>query len=194
MKNLSFLLLVALVLSACSGIKVVSDMDPSVNFNDHKTLEYYGWVEESDQIMNRFDKERIENAFASEFKSRGIEVVEQGQGDIVVALYIVTEEKTQKSASTTHHGGYGGYGYGGYYGYGPGWGWGGGHSTTTISEYAYLEGTLVCSVFDKATEQLIWEGIGTKTISEDPKRRERNIPEAVKRIMAQYPVKPLSSK
>jgi PBP1b-binding outer membrane lipoprotein LpoB len=54
MKNLSFLLLVALVLSACSGIKVVSDMDPSVNFNDHKTLEYYGWVEESDQIMNRF--------------------------------------------------------------------------------------------------------------------------------------------
>jgi hypothetical protein len=188
MKNLSFLLLVALVLlSACSGIKVVSDMDPSVNFNDHKTLEYYGWVEESDQIMNRFDKERIENAFASEFKSRGIEVVEQGQGDIVVALYIVTEEKTQKSASTTHHGGYGGYGYGGYYGYGPGWGWGGGHSTTTISEYAYLEGTLVCSVFDKATEQLIWEGIGTKTISEDPKRRERNIPEAVKRIMAQYP-------
>ena len=87
------------------------------------------------------------------------------------------------------YGGYGGY-YGGYYGYGPGYGWGGGHSTTTIQEYDYAVGTLVCDVFDAEKKVLIWEGIGTKTIVEDPAKREKTIPKSVQAIMAKFPVLP----
>ena len=90
--------------------------------------------------------------------------------------------------------GFDGYGYGGYYGYGPGWGYGSGYSTTTINEYDYVEGTLVCDIFDKKEEKLIWEGIGTKTVDENLQTREKNIPYSVKKIMAQYPVKPLPTK
>ena len=185
-------LLAALVLGGCSGLKVVTDFDPTVDFTQYKTFEYYGWIEESGRAINDLDRRRIENAFGAEFEARGLKYVEEG-GDIVVGLLIVAEQKTQTTAHTTQMGGYGG-GYGGHYGYGPGWGWGGGggHSTTTFSEYDFVEGTLVCDIYDTAKEQLVWEGIGTKTISENPKNREQNISEGVKKIMAEYPVQPIT--
>ena len=190
MKNVTCLLLVSIVFVGCSSVKVFSDMDSSVNFTQYNSLEYYGWLKNSDQILSRFDKERIEKAFAHEFKTRGINAVEEN-GDLVVALFIITEDKTSATATTNN---YGGYGYGGYYGYGPGWGWGVGHSTTTYHEYDYTVGTIVVSVFDKKEEKLVWEGIGSKEVSEDPKKRERTIPYAVKQIMAQYPIKPIPTK
>jgi len=177
------------LLNACSGIKVVADGDPTTDWSKYTTYEYYGWAEESDQLLNRFDKERIESSFENEFNRRGMKYVESG-GDMIVSLFVVIEQKTSKTATTTSMGGgYGGY-YGGYYGYGPGYGWGGGHSTTTISEYDYQVGTLVCDVFDVEKKVLIWEGIGTKTINENPAKREVGIPKAVQAIMSKFPVAP----
>ena len=176
-----------ILLSSCSSLKVYSDVDPTVDFTKYKSLEYYGWAEESDKLLTQLDKDRIETAFGEEFKKRGIDVVESG-GDMIVTLFIVVEQKKGATAHTTSMGGgYGGY-YGGYYGYGPGYGWGGGHSTTTIQEYDYQVGTLVCDVFDKKDEKLIWEGIGTGEINENPKNRETRIPKTVQAIMSKYPV------
>ena len=178
---------------SCSGIKVTADYDKSVDFSRYKTFEYYGWAQESDKLLNDLDKKRIEDAFANEFYKRGLSYVESG-GDMVVTLFIVIEQKTQQTAHTTHMGGgYGGY-YGGYYGYGPGYGWGPSYSTTTVSTYDYAVGTLVCDVFDKSKEQLIWEGIGSKTIDENPQTRDKNIPRSVAKIMTHYPVKPVEEK
>lgn len=189
-KNVLVILLAALVLVGCSSIKVVSDVDPSVDFTKFKTFEYHGWMEDSDKLLNDLDKRRIEEAFGAEFKARGLEYVEGG-GDLVVALFIHTQQKTQTTAHTTGTGG--GYGgYGGYYGAGPGWGWGGGYSTTTYSNYDYTEGTLVVDVFDKAEERLIWEGIGTGTVDDNPGTRDEGIPQAVSKIMAEYPVEPIT--
>jgi hypothetical protein len=186
MKKLFFVLLTGLLLTACSGLKVYTDLDPTVDFSEFKTLEYWGWAEDSDKILNRFDKERIESAFGNEFKKRGIDVVEKGQGDMIVSLYIVTEEKTDVSATTSHMG----TGWGGYYGYGPGYGWGGGHSTTQYHEYDYTVGTLVVSVYDAENKQLIWESLGQGTVDDDPKNREENVGRAVAKIMKDYPVPP----
>ncbi|MCU4177780.1 DUF4136 domain-containing protein [Carboxylicivirga sp. N1Y90] len=182
-------LVVGFLLVSCSTLQVTSDWDSSVDFTQYETFEYYGWAEESDQLMNDFDKKRIETAFGNEFSKRNLEYVEGG-GDLIVTLFIVVKEKTQKTASTTHMGGYGGY-YGRYYGYGPGWGWGMGHSSTVIDEYDYNEGTLVVDIFDAKEKKLIWEGIGKNTIDENPQARERNIPKAVEAIMKQFPIKPV---
>lgn len=183
-------LMLLLFLTGCSSLKVTSDLDKSVDFSSIKTFEYYGWADDSDQILNRFDKERIENAFGEEFSKRGMSEVEN-EADVIVALYIVTEQKTQTTATTTGMGGgYGGYGYGGYYGYGPGWGWGGGMSTTTYHDYDYTVGTLVVSVFDAKKEQLIWTSVGSGTIKENPDSRGKNIPRVIQAIMGKYPVKP----
>ena len=184
-----FLVVLAFLLSSCSSVHVQSDYDHSVDFTKYKTIQYYGWAKNSDQLLTRFDKERIERAFAAEFRKRGMEIVKDN-GDLIVALYVVTKEKTEKTATTTHMGG--GYGYG-YrrYGYGPGWGWGGGTSYTTINEDDYTEGTLVVAVYDAKAKKLIWQSIGTKTVSENSNNREQRIAKAVEKIMSKYPVPPI---
>ena len=186
----SGLAIILMIIASCSTIKVTSDYDKTVDFTKFKTFEYYGWAKESDKLINQLDRDRIENAFADEFKKRGLTPVESG-GDLIVSLFIVVEQKSQTTANTTSTGmggaGYGGY-YGGYYGYGPGYGWGGGHSTTTVNTYEYEVGTLVCDVFDKASEKLIWEGIGNKTVDDNPATRDKNIPKAVAALMKSYPV------
>ncbi len=182
------MLATGLLLVSCLGVKVTTDYDKTVDFSQYKTFEYYGWAEESDKILNRFDKERIEKSFGEEFAKRGLEYVEEG-GDLIVTLFIVVEQKTQKTANTTNYGGY----YGGYYGYGPGYGWGPSYSTTTVSEYDYQVGTLVCDVYDAAEQKLIWEGIGTKTVDENPETRDKNIPKAIALLMQEFPVQPVAA-
>ena len=182
------------MLYSCDTIKVVSDKDPSADFANYKTLEYYGWADNSQKILTSFDEKRIEEAFGTEFKNRGLQLVEKGAGDIVVSLYVVTEAKTKTVANTTtdYVGGMGGYGYGGYYGYGPGYGWGAGYanSTTSYSQYDYKVGTLMVSVFDAKEKKLIWESAGSKTVDDNPKSVESKINAAVAKIMLEYPIKP----
>ena len=171
---------------ACSSVSVTSDYDKSVDFTQYKTFSYYGWADNSDQLMSPFDKERIEKSFGEEFTKRGLTFVKEG-GDMTVALFIHTEQKQQTTATTTGMGGmYGGYG--GYYGYGPGWGWGGGMSTTSVNTYDYTVGSLVCDVFDTREKKLVWEGVGSGEINENPQSRENSIPKTVAQIMAQFPI------
>ena len=183
--------IIAFLLASCSSIKVTTDYDKTVDFTQIKTFEYYGWAAESDKILNDLEKQRIERAFGDELRSRGMEYVESG-GDVIVALFVMTQEKTQYNATTT------GMGYGGYYGYGPGWGWGPGMgmsmSTTTVREYNYTVGTLVIDMYHADNEQLIFESIGTGTVDDNPQTREKNLPKAIAQIMAAYPVKPIVEK
>ncbi len=191
MKKLLLFIFLGSIFTSCSSVKIKSDYDKNIDFTQYKTLEYYGWADDSDKILNRFDKERMEEAAGNEFKKRGMEFVKSG-GDLVVALFIVTQDKTQVTATTTGYGGYGGYG--GYYGYGPGWGYGGGMSSsyTTYNEYDYTVGTLAISVYDAKKEQLVWEGIAEGEINDNPQKREKNIPTTIAKIMAMYPIKPIS--
>ncbi|MCB0821433.1 MAG: DUF4136 domain-containing protein [Bacteroidales bacterium] len=188
---LSVLFILMGLLTSCSSLRISADYDKTVDFSKYKTIEFYGWAKESDKLLNGMDKTRIEDAFANEFYKRGMSLTREN-GDLVVTLYIVIADKSETTAHTTNMG-YGGY-YGGYYGYGPGWGWGPNYSTTTVSTYNYKEGTLICSVYDKANERLIWEGIASKTIDENPSNRERNIPKIVAMLMKKYPVEPVASK
>ena len=189
MRSLIILLFASLIISSCSSIKITSDKDGSYDFSNVKTLSYYGWTKESDKILNQFDKDRIEKSFADEFRNRGINVVDR-DGDIIVSLYIVVDQKTGTTAYTNHYGAGGPYGWYGGYGYGAGWGWGMGYSTTSYHEYDYLVGTLVCDVFDSKSKNLVWQGVVSGEIDENPKNRERNIPRVVKELMKRFPVQP----
>jgi hypothetical protein len=178
--------LILLSIVSCSSVKIQTDVDSSVDFAQFKTFEYSGWADKSDQILNDIDKKRIESAFADEFYKRGLGVVAK-DGQLIVALHIVVQQKQQTTATTTGMGG--GYGgYGGYYGYGPGYGWGGGFSTTQISTYDYRVGTLMVSVYDKANKQLIWQSSASGEIVENPQEREKRIPVIVAKIMKDHPV------
>jgi len=177
---------VTVILTACSSIKITTDMDKTEDFSVHKTYEYYGWADNSGDMLNQLDKERIEKAFGVEFSNRGMTYVESG-GDLIVTLYIVTQQKQQTTATTTGMGG--AYGYGGYYGYGPGYGWGGGMSTTTYNTYDYTVGTLVIDIYDAAEKKLIFESSASGEINEKTKGREERVAKTASKMMYEYPVK-----
>lgn len=189
MKYLNSIWLLSIIfLGACSSITVKSDYDKEADFTKYKTFEYYGWAEESDKILNRFDKERIEEAFGVEFAKRGLKLVKEN-GDMVVSLYVVVDQKTSTTAYTNHYGG--GYGYGGRGWYGGYGGMGMGSSTTTYSENDYLVGTLVVDVFDKAEKKMIWQSVGSKTVDDNPNTRDKNSGKVAAAIMKPFPIKPI---
>lgn len=178
-------------LASCSSTKYMTDKDDSIDFTQFKTFHYHGWAEESNKILTPFDQGRIEKAFGIELDKRGL-TLDQENGDLIITLYVVTEQKTRTTANTTTYGmgGYGYGGYGGYYGHGPAYGWGGPSSShTTYSEYDYKVGTLVIDVYDAKEKKLIWESIATGTINEKTKGREERINSLVLRMMMNYPVK-----
>jgi hypothetical protein len=113
--------------------------------------------------------------------------VEKGQGDMIVSLFIHTQDKTSTKATTNQT-----YGAGNatYQGYGPGYGWGGGNSTTTFDEYNFTVGTLVVAAYDATKKELIWKSIGQKTVDDDPESREKKVLKTVAKIMESYPVQP----
>jgi len=185
MKNISLfsLLILGILLASCSSIKVVSDTDKTVDFSKYETYSFLGWQENSDKILNDFDKKRIRDAFISEFEARGMKYVNEN-GDMAVSLFIVVDQKTTTTAYTNYYGG----GYGGYSRYRGGWGYG--SASTTYSESDYMEGTLVMDVFDGTTKDQVWQGIATATVAENPDKREKSIPKKINALMKKFPVQP----
>ncbi len=184
-------LLAVFTLSSCSSLKFTVDKDDGIDFTKYKSYQFYGWAEESNKILSPFDQERIEQAFGAELDKRGLSF-EKETGDLIVTLYIVTEQKTKTTATTTGMGmGMGGYGYGGYYGYGPSYGWGGMSTAhTTYNEYDYVVGTLIIDIYDAKEKKLVWESVAKGTINEKTKGRERRIQSTAGKMMIKYPVKP----
>ena len=185
MKKFALFFITVVLFQGCSGIKVTSDYDKSADFNKYKTYSFYKWEEESDKLLTRFDKGRIESSVGNELDARGYKYVE-GEADLTVSLFVVLEQKTSKTAYTNHYGGGGYYGYDDW-DYGTDWGWGMGHSTTTYRETDYVDGTLVIDVFDLSNRKLIWQGVGAGTVDENPKRRENSMPKEISQIFTSFP-------
>jgi len=53
-----------------------------------------------------------------------------------------------------------------------------------------LVGTLIIDIFDHDRKELIWQGVGSQTVDDNPNNREYGIKGAVKAIMSKYPVRP----
>jgi len=186
MKKLGLLVIAAVLISACSSIKIVTGYNKTVDFTEFKTLKYYGWSDNSDKILNSINKEQIEKLFAKEFESRGVSIT-KGKSDITVSLYVVTQTKKESSVNTGYHtGAYGGYSS--YYGYGPGYGWGNGYSNGGYAEHEYTVGTLIISVFDANNKKLIWECVSKSTLEEKAKNLDKQIAKTIAKMMATYPV------
>ena len=184
---LSSVLLTAILflLQGCaSKITVSYNYNKEIDFSKYQTYSFYGWAKGSEKIINRFTQETIENAVANELNVRGLKYVQE-DGDLTVSLFIQFDEKKGVNTYTDHYSA-GPYGYR----YGPGWGWGYGFSTTHYHEYDYVVGTLVIDIFDHQAKELIWQGVGSKTVDEKPNNREYGIKKAVNAIMMKYPVKP----
>lgn len=170
MKNFRFLV-VLLLASACSTMKVAYDYDKQVDFSVYTT---YNYSEDALKLpVGDFNRQRILTAIDNEMTTRGIS--KSDKPDILVDLHLKAQKEVEATATTT----------------GTPWryGYGGGFATTQVSYNTYVEGTLFIFLVDAATQKIVWQGTGTKTLEEDlkPEEREESINYSIKQIMANYP-------
>lgn len=176
----SFQVVAVILLAACSSIKVTSDYDKEVDFSQYTSYSFYQWEQESDKLLTRFDRERIEESVGQELEKRGLKYMEE-DGDLTVSLFVMLEQKKGRTAYTNH------YGDMGYWDYDVAWGYGMGYSTTQYSEYDYIDGSLVVDIFDTKSRKLVWQGVGSGVVDENPKNRDRKMPAEIAKIFGQFP-------
>jgi hypothetical protein len=185
MKKLSILFAIStlLLLNACNVLKIKHHQDETIDFSKYKTFSFFGWTDASGENINEFDKKRIEQSFAAEFKKRGLEYIKD-KGDLVVSLFIQIDKEFNTVTYINHYN-MGGYGYYGYIYTGFGWGVG----TIDFDTQDYHEGTLFVDVFDSQTKKIVWQVIASRTLNESAAKREKKTPKAVASMMQSFPIK-----
>jgi len=173
MKKLIVLFL-SFALLGCSSVQVVCDYDKQADFTKYKT---YQMAESVQQLgVGELNRGRIITAVENEMAAKGF--TKADNPDVLVDMHIKAKQVVDATATSS--------GYGG----GP-WryGYGGGFSTTQVSYNEYTEGTLFVNLVDMATEKIVWQGIGTRTLDEsaNAQKREDNINYAIQQIFTKYP-------
>ena len=76
-------------------------------------------------------------------------------------------------------------------GMGMGYRWGGGWGTTDVRVNEILVGTLVIDVADATKKEMVWRGMGVREVDVQAKaeKRDKNINNAVKKILKDFPPK-----
>ena len=189
MKRQIFLIpviILMMIASSCSTIKVTADYDKEVDFTAYKTFTLLPWNKHNDSIVSPFTKERILEALKNEMIKRGYYyVADIEKADLGVNSYVLLREKTDYQYYQNYYGPYGYYynapwAWGGYYGYGYPY-------NTTVQKRDYVEGTLIIDVFDTKKKKLIWQGIGVGEV--EPNSNGKHVAKAISQIFFKYPVR-----
>ncbi|GGG56256.1 hypothetical protein GCM10010976_28870 [Bizionia arctica] len=166
------ILLIAVMLSSCTSVKVASDYDKGADFATYKTFAFYKPGIDKAEI-NDIDKRRILRAIESELLAKGFTKSETP--DLLVSMFT----KSREQVNVYNNNGFGPYGYG--------WGWSpyyyGNYNTVTTS----TEGVLYIDLIDANKKELVWQGVGTGYLSQNNTKKEERIQEFVTSIFELYP-------
>jgi len=168
------LLLLFVVVTSCSSIKVNSDYDKKVDFTLYKTYAFYKSGIDKVEVSD-LDKKRILNSIDEAMASKGF--IKSETPDLLVNIF--TKEREQVDVNQFNMG----------WGYGWGWGWDpwmmGGN--TAVSRYPV--GTLFIDIIDAKKKELIWQGEGEGALTKDTNKKDEKIKEFVSKILELYPPK-----
>lgn len=157
--------------------KVYIDYDQTVDFSALETFRY-----EESGLPNLADDEPLTHkyiihAIVSQLESAGLKEVEDDP-DFYITYH--ADSSTEYSVDTMSMS----------YGYGGGWRWGGygyyGPAATSSTVRAYEKGTLIIDAWDPESEELIWRGTSTATMSDDPARARNKIDKGLKKIVKKW--------
>ncbi|WP_452228013.1 MULTISPECIES: DUF4136 domain-containing protein [unclassified Lacinutrix] len=172
MKNLftiTSLLLLLVVTTSCSSVRVASDYDKQANFNDFKTFAFYKTGIDKAEI-NDLDKRRILRAIEAELLAKGFTKSENP--DLLVSIFTKSREKINVYSNN-----FSPYGYG--------WGWSPYYWNNYNTVSKSTEGILYIDLIDASKKELVWQGQGTGYLSQN--KKEERIQDFVTKIMEKYP-------
>jgi uncharacterized protein DUF4136 len=158
---------VAVALIVGSGVAwaqtVHTDIDPSVNLQSYKT---YYWAKTDPVAGNDILNGRIMADVDAGMARRGWMKAPKDQGDLAVVVNVSTQPQQKLETFYTGWGG---------------WGWGGwGPVETTVR--TYLKGTMVVDLFDAKTKKLVWRGVATDTVSDNPAKNAERVDKSIEKM------------
>jgi hypothetical protein len=165
-----FILGIALGTGIARAQKVKTDYDPSVNFSAYKT---YYWAK-TDPTRNDLMNRRIGAAVDSWLVMKGWTPAPPDLADVAVSVHVATKER--HTLETFYDDWPIGWGFRG---------WGPASAITTVN--TFVEGTMIVDLFDARTKHLIWRGIATDTVSDDPQKNAKKIESAVEKMFKKFP-------
>jgi len=180
LKTIPLLVILLLVVTSCSSIRVATDYDKSANFDNFKTFAFFKTGIDKAEI-NDLDKRRILRAIESELLAKGFTKSETP--DLLISLFTKSNQRVDVYNNTWGMGAWGWGGWGPWGGFGPGWGWG--YNQPSVS--TFTEGTLFIDLIDANKKELVWQGMGTGYLSRNMDKKEALIKEFVSKIMEKYP-------
>ena len=162
MKFIKPLLLILVILfSSCSAVKVAVDYDSKIDFKKYKTFAFYKTGIDKAKISD-LDKKRILRAIESELSLLGL--VKSENPDMLVSIFTKSREKVDVNQNNN-------------FGYGFGWGWNpwmGNGMNNNVNISQYTEGTLFIDFIDKQKKELVWQGVGTGALKTQNLEKKRS--------------------
>jgi hypothetical protein len=146
--------------------RVTVDYDHAVNFTQVKT---YSWSKI--HTANSIWDERVKDAIDKELTAKGWTQVPSG-GD--VSLVAVEKTSVHQQYDTFYNGFVG-------------WRWGGGIGESSTSVDNYKVGTLIVSMFDGNSKQLIWRGMSSSNLSGNPDKNTKKLDKDVQQMFRHFP-------
>lgn len=171
----SLVLVLVLVLSSCSAVKVTTDYDAQVDFSRFNTFAFYKpGIDKAD--ISDLDKKRVLRAIEAELLAKGF--VKSENPEMLVSFFTKSRERVNVNQNNINSG----------------WGWGMGwnpwmmNGRNNINVSQFTEGTLFVDFIDKEKKELVWQGIGTGALKiQNREKKEARIKEFVKEIISKFP-------
>ena len=156
--------LMLLAVTAAFGMSTKSDYEKNFDFSQLRTFAFKTDRASNDPLStNTLEAGRIQNALAAQLEANGFSQATENP-DFIVAFYSRSKQKTQVESS----------GIGPGFGFGRGFGWGYGVPFRgrwrngfgpDIWTDNYTQGCVMADVIDSKTNEVVWRGVVTDTIS-----------------------------
>jgi hypothetical protein len=171
--NTILVLCFAMLVSACSSIKVQTDYNSEADFVDLSTFSWLPTYVRAE--MNRINVGRIKNAVNIQLGEKGFRMASSNP-DFLVAMHIGVDQNIRVTQEVYNRGPY-------RRGY-----WGGGR--TYVDQYE--EGSIIIDVVSAKTKELIWQGKATSTLKRNTTREKqaKKINKAIAKLLKDFPPLP----
>jgi hypothetical protein len=180
-------LLLSLTLAAVVSSGAVLAQDVRYNFDqktDFSRFKTYKWVElKNAQNPGDLLDKQIKGAFDAQLSAKGLTKVEDDAANLFVGYQVAISQEKEFTSYNTDWGYGGGWYRGGWYG-----GYPGGGMTTGQTSTIHV-GQLVLDMYDSANRDLVWRGLGSKTIDAKakPEKQQKNLNKTVTKMLKNYP-------
>ena len=172
------MLAIGVGLSACTGLRVMSDTNPDVNVSVCGTYAWAGEFRGTDgrapTITNPLMETRLRAAIAANLLAKGVQPAAAGSEASCLVGYGIGRR-------TIVEGGY-------PYGWGWGWGWPGPYGWGWDGPYVYQRGLVAINLYQTRGRQPLWHAVVEQDLAGLTGRdAEAKVNEAVAALFAKYP-------